>query len=56
MVMPEPSNNAHYDVDVIVVDAGPIGLTTACALAPFSDEDRASIVHGNWERLCAART
>ncbi len=32
--MPEPGNNAYYDVDVdvIVVGAGPIGLTTACAL------------------------
>ena len=30
--MPHPANGANYDVDVIVVGAGPIGLTTACAL------------------------
>ena len=30
--MPNPANSAAYDVDVIVVGAGPIGLTTACAL------------------------
>jgi len=30
--MPEHGNHADYDVDVIVVGAGPIGLTTACAL------------------------
>ena len=28
----ESKNGAHYDVDVIVVGAGPVGLTTACAL------------------------
>ena len=30
--MPEPHSGTGYDVDVIVVGAGPIGLTTACAL------------------------
>ena len=30
--MPSPHSSAGYDVDVIVVGAGPIGLTAACAL------------------------
>ena len=30
--MPDPHSGASYDIDVIVVGAGPIGLTTACAL------------------------
>ena len=30
--MPDSPSDAGYDVDVIVVGAGPIGLTTACAL------------------------
>ncbi len=30
--MSDPLGSASYDVDVIVVGAGPIGLTTACAL------------------------
>ena len=30
--MPDPHSGAGYDIDVIVVGAGPIGLTTACAL------------------------
>ena len=30
--MPHQQSNAGYDVDVIVVGAGPIGLATACAL------------------------
>ncbi len=30
--MSDPTNNISYDTDVIVIGAGPIGLTTACAL------------------------
>ena len=30
--MSDPLGSSSYDVDVIVVGAGPIGLTTACAL------------------------
>ncbi len=30
--MSEHGTHAHYDVDIVIVGAGPIGLMTACAL------------------------
>ena len=30
--MSDPLGNVSFDVDVIVIGAGPIGLTVACAL------------------------
>ena len=30
--MPDRQSDAGYDVDVIIIGAGPIGLATACAL------------------------
>lgn len=36
--------------------AGDGGARRFLAEAPISDEDRARIAHGNWERLCAVRT
>lgn len=33
------SSSSAYDADVIVVGAGPIGLTTACALGHYGSAD-----------------